>query len=243
MANKPPLISLVIPCKNEEKNVVPLVAGINGVFERKWGRQFRHEIILVNDNSTDSTGGLMAKVAKKDRNVRIVQRRDGTPGVGRAFRDGFKVARGDYVMTLDSDFSHDPREIPNFLEAASAGHDFMLGSRYGKQGRADMPLLRQVISRGYNLFVRLLLGLPFPDSTTGFRMVKSSILRHVRTKSNGFDVHPELNIKCWRLATSPVEVPIHYYPRAEGKSKLKYVRELAGYSRVFLTELLEHGRF
>lgn len=233
MAKKTPiLVSLVVPCKNEENNVTRLVSGIDSVFR---SMRLGSEIIMVDDNSTDRTGELIDRLALRHRNLKAVHRRDGKCGVGRAFRDGFRVASGDYVMTLDSDFSHDPQEIASLVEGALEGHDLVIGSRYTGKGRADMPLTRQVISRSYSLLGKMLVGLPLRDLSTGFRLIKRSLLKKITIENDEFDVHPELNIKLWKIAKSPIEVPIYYRPRSGGKSKFKYFGEAKGYIKTLIS--------
>lgn len=233
MAKKTVMVSLVIPCKNEENNVARLLAGIESVFRGMPG--LGSEIVMVDDNSTDGTAKLMDRLALRHRNLKVVHRRDGKCGVGRAFRDGFRKATGDYVMTLDSDFSHDPQEIASLVGKALEGHDLVIGSRYTGKGRADMPLTRQVISRSYSLLGRLFVGMPLRDLSTGFRLIKRSLLRKIRIENDEFDVHPELNVKLWKIAQRPVEVPIYYRPRSGGKSKFRYFKEAKGYIKTLIS--------
>ncbi|MBI3231783.1 MAG: glycosyltransferase family 2 protein [Candidatus Doudnabacteria bacterium] len=127
------MISIIVPMKNEEKNCKPLADSIiKTVRKEKW----KAELILVDDASDDKTPEILDSIAKKRNFIKIIHRRPPS-GPGRALRAGFKAAKGDKIVTMDGDLSHDPGDMPK-LVAGLASADMVCGSRNIKGGRADM---------------------------------------------------------------------------------------------------------
>src|SRR5205823_4494469 len=116
-------VSVVIPCHNEDMNIRPMVVRLRTLFG-----DYLHEIILVDDNSTDSTVDLLRRLAAEDQRVKPVFR-TAPNGVGRALRDGYGVATGRYVLSMDCDFQHLLPEIRDMFDAAARGYDVVVGSR------------------------------------------------------------------------------------------------------------------
>jgi len=214
-------VSIVIPMHNEEKNIDWLLKEIINVL-KKMGLKF--EIIPVNDVSIDDTGKIINNWSRKYSFIKPIHRK-GERGVGRALKSGFKKASGDVIVTMDGDFSHDPKEIPILLKKMeNTNADLILGSRYIEQGEIHHKLSRKIISKGFNLFAKFLIGIDVNDLTTGFRAHKKKLLADLDLKSDGFDIHVEIPIKAFKKGYKIREVPIHYLRRKYGKSKLKYTK-------------------
>jgi len=147
-------------------------------------------------------------------------------GLGRAYLAGFKweMERGyEFVFELDGDFSHDPDEIPAFLEAAENA-DCVLGTRYKGGIRViNWPLSRLMLSKGAGLYVRLVTGMPFTDPTGGYKCFRISALKALKLeeiRSNGYSFQIELTHRLWRQGMRVEEVPIIFTDRIKGSSKM-----------------------
>ena len=219
--------------QNESDNVFPLLSGITKVLAKK--KYDDYEIIIVNDHSNDNTPHLAKEFSNsKNNRVRLINRYDGKKGVGRTLKAGFKEVKGDLIMTMDGDLSHDPRTIPNFIDEIQQNWDLIIGSRYIRSGTFKMPITRILISRLYNFLSKILLRINISDLTTGFRIFRADLLRKIHLNSDGFEIHPEIHVKIALAGCKYTEIPISYLPREKGVSKLKYWNQGPGYIRVIL---------
>lgn len=229
------MLSIVVPAYNEEENIPVLIERIEKVFR---SNKIKGEIVIVNDNSTDKTSKVANRCAKSYGNVVVVDRTDGLRGPGRALREGFRHANGSVVITMDADLSHEPEEIPNFLQALKQA-DVISGSRYMKGGSGELDPLRNFISRGYSLFAKLLLGLNMADISTGYRAIRKNVLEKLDLQSTGFEIHAEIPAKACLNNFRIKEIPIHYAKRRKGKTKLKYLKEGKRYFKVIIKAFLQ----
>jgi len=209
---------IVIPTYNEVENVDRLVLEI-----------FRYEprihILFVDDDSPDGTANLIKKLQKDSDRIHLLER-PGKSGLGSAYIAGFKKALAmdfQYIFEMDADFSHDPREIPNFLSAIDRV-DFVLGSRYIKGVNVvNWPLSRLLLSYFANVYTRFVTGIPIRDCTGGFKCFRRSVLETIdldEVRSNGYAFQIELNFKAWKKGFSLEEIPIIFVDRVYGESKL-----------------------
>jgi dolichol-phosphate mannosyltransferase len=210
--------SVIIPTYNERENIRPLVEGIVGL-------GLGSQVIIVDDNSPDGTGQLADELAAEHSAVRVIHR-PAKLGLGTAHIAGMKVALeagADLVLTMDADFSHHPRYIPDLL-AALEEHDVAIGSRYVAGGDTlYCSLPRRALSRGANLLARSVLSLPAGDATAGFRGYRWEVLESIALDdivSNGYSFLIEMLYRCqqkgWRIG----EVPIIFENRQRGASKI-----------------------
>jgi len=209
---------LIIPTYNERENIEK----ITGVVLQQSPDL---EILVVDDNSPDGTGQIVAELAKANPRIHLL-RREGKLGLGTAYIAGFKwgLFKGyDYLLEMDADFSHDPKEIPNMLrEMANA--DLVLGSRYKDGIRVvNWPLPRLILSKGAALYVRLISGLPVADPTGGFKCFKHEVLEAIEldsVRSNGYAFQVEMTYKAWMQGFRIKEIPITFTDRYAGQSKM-----------------------
>jgi dolichol-phosphate mannosyltransferase len=214
---------LILPTYNERENLESLVdAARRALAAAPEG--FR--ILVVDDNSPDGTGELADELAGRFEEVQVLHRA-GKEGLGRAYLAGFDVAlRGGagYVLEMDSDFSHDPADIPRLLDAARDGADLVLGSRYIPGGGVpEWPALRRAISRGGCWYARKVLRLPQRDLTGGFKCFRRETLEAIdlgSVRSEGYAFQIELTYRAVRRGLRVVEVPITFHERREGASKM-----------------------
>lgn len=226
--------SVVVPAHNEGKNLKKLIKSIHKELLRDTNN---FEIIIVNDNSRDNSAKVLQELKKEIKQLKPINRQ-GKKGVGYTIRSGFSKAKGEYIITMDGDLSHDPRELPRFLKAIKKT-DFVCGSRYIEQGRADMSLSRKIISGIFNFVFRGLIGLPVKDFTSGYRIFKKEIIDNIKLNSTGFGVYIEIPIKASLLGYEFSEVPISYHRRSTGKSNLSYVKQGPEYLKVAVKGLTQ----
>jgi glycosyltransferase involved in cell wall biosynthesis len=205
-------ISVVIPTKNEARNIAWVLARIEPIVD---------ELIIVDGLSTDGTVEIV-KALRPDAVVIL----HAIPGKGEAVRAGFAAATGDLVVMLDADGSMDPGEIQGFVEQLAAGHDVVKGSRFlPGGGTTDMTLLRRL---GNQVFVRLsnaLMGTRHTDLCYGYMAFRRSRLQQLRLTSSGFEIETELVRKSQRAGLASVELPSFESARRFGTSNLNTFRD------------------
>ncbi|MBI3190738.1 glycosyltransferase [archaeon] len=188
------------------------------------------EIVFLNNHSSDRTGELAKQNARRDKRVRVIQRYNReNKDLGSSLREGFKNCNGKYIIIMDADLSHDPEDIKDiFVHRHDA--DIIIGSRFTKGGKSDMPLTRVFISKTYNFLVNLILGVRVGDITTGFKLYKKDVLDSLKLVNNGFGLHVEILLKAVHKGYTTKEIPIHYRTRTEEKSKLSYAKQFKRYA-------------
>jgi dolichol-phosphate mannosyltransferase len=216
---------VVVPTYNERENLPPLV-------QRLLGLPVRLDVLVVDDNSPDGTGKLADELASKNPSVHVLHRSEKS-GLGRAYIAGFQWAlQRDYefIFELDGDFSHNPDDIPMFLEAAR-DTDLVLGSRYVNGIRIiNWPLGRLMLSKTAATYVRIVTGMPFTDPTGGYKCFHRRALEAINLDeihSNGYSFQIEMTHKLWCQGMRIGEVPIIFTDRLQGHSKMskQIVRE------------------
>jgi len=209
---------VVVPTYNERDNLPPLS-------QRLLNLSVPVDMLVVDDNSPDGTGKIADDLAAKHAAVHVLHRQEKN-GLGRAYIDGFKWAleQGyEFVFELDGDFSHNPDDIPMFLEAAQSA-DLVLGSRYLNGIRViNWPLSRLMLSKSAAKYVQLITGMPFTDPTGGYKCFRRRALQAIdldRIRSNGYSFQIEMTHRLWRQGLKVVEVPIVFTDRFQGHSKM-----------------------
>jgi dolichol-phosphate mannosyltransferase len=216
---------VVVPTYNERVNLPLIVPPI-------LAQDPRLEVLVVDDNSPDGTGALADQLAAADPRIHVLHR-PGKSGLGKAYLAGFRWALDqgyDLIFEMDADFSHDPKFLPAFLEAARDA-DLVIGSRY-KTGVnvINWPISRLLLSLGANEYARRVTGLPLTDSTGGFKCFRRQVLEAIdfdRVRSNGYSFQIEMSFRAWKKGFRLVEIPIVFTDRVEGQSKMngRIVRE------------------
>ncbi len=209
---------VVVPTYNERENLPPLV-------KRLLNLPVPVDVLVVDDNSPDGTGKLADELAAQHRSIQVLHRSE-KAGLGRAYIAGFKLAleQGyEFVFELDGDLSHNPDDIPMFLEAAKDA-DLVLGSRYLNGIRIiNWPLSRLMLSKGAAKYVQVVTGMPFTDPTGGYKCFRRRALQAINLDSitsNGYSFQIEMTHRLWRQGLKVVEVPIIFTDRFQGHSKM-----------------------
>jgi dolichol-phosphate mannosyltransferase len=224
-------VSFVIPCHNEEMNIRPLVDGILDLYG-----DCVHEIILVNDGSTDGTASVMAEVAGRNQRVKTLHRSPPN-GVGRAVAEGLSQARGRYVLTMDCDFEHLLPEFRDLFDCAVEGYDVIVGSRFSRHSvLLNYPFFKIVANRGFHLLARLLLLRNFRDVTNNLKLMRLEVVANMQLREPGFAVNAETGLQPLILGYRVKEVPISWINRSPGMgaSSFRLVHVGGGYWRVLL---------
>lgn len=210
---------IIVPTYNERDNLPILLDAIFAVMDKA-------NVLIVDDASPDGTGQLADEVAARDPRVRVLHRK-GKLGLGTAYIEGFRLALSegyDVVVEMDADMSHDPRYLPDLLDALDEGADVAIGSRNIPEGGVEgWGLGRQLLSKGGSLYSRLILGVDIRDLTTGFKAFTRRALEVIgvdQIRSNGYSFQIETTYRalCWGLLVT--EVPIVFVDRRVGRSKM-----------------------
>lgn len=230
-----PTYSIVTPAHNEEGNIEQFLLRI---IETITKDKLSAEVIAINDVSSDRTGIIMDKLSDKFPMLKIIHRTSHN-GPGNAERAGFAAARGKWIITLDSDLSHRPEEIPDFIWAANKGYDMVIGSRFVPGGDMDGPAFRLLLSRACAFAAKIITGYPLHDASSGFRIMRASALKNLNLHSPWFEIHTEIPIKFFLHRYKVGEIPIRYQRRGEGQSKLTIFQSVPKYLKIMLTERLK----
>ncbi|MGK2876857.1 MAG: polyprenol monophosphomannose synthase [Nocardioides sp.] len=211
-------IVMVIPTFNEMENLAWIV-----------GRLRRAEpavdILVVDDNSPDGTGNLADELAAADPQISVLHRTE-KAGLGAAYLHGFAVALDagyDVVGEMDADGSHQPEQLHRLLDALGSA-DLVIGSRWVKGGSVvNWPVRRLLLSRGGNLYVRMLLGITVRDATAGYRVFRRETLQKVdleQVESTGYIFQTDMVTRALKAGLTVAEVPIEFIERVRGASKM-----------------------
>jgi len=212
-------VSVVVPTYNEKENIESLVTQLLAL-------PTRVQIIVVDDNSPDGTGEIADRLALENAGRVSVIHRPGKLGLGTAYITGFKEAlaeEADLVCSMDADFSHNPRYIPDIVEKINEGYDLVIGSRYVQGGGSTQTLGRKMISWGANTITRVVLGLHAHDTTAGFRCYRRQALESLELdsiKSSGYSFLFEMLFRVEQRSWKVAEVPIIFQDRRLGASKI-----------------------
>jgi dolichol-phosphate mannosyltransferase len=213
---------LVLPTYNEAESIEPLV---RAVLPRLASASPDHKVLIVDDSSPDGTGEIADRLAAELDAVEVLHR-ERKEGLGRAYLAGFGRALdggADLIMEMDSDFSHDPADVPRLIEAA-ADADLVLGSRYvAGGGVSDWGLVRRVLSRGGSWYARAVLRVPVRDLTGGFKCFRREVLERLDLNgvhADGYGFQIELTYQTIMAGFRVREVPIVFRERSVGSSKM-----------------------
>ena len=222
-------LSIVLPALNEQDNVERAVATVNEVAERLFAD---HEIIVVDDGSTDDTAKLVLAMGERDPRIRLVQHPRNL-GYGEALRTGFTEARMDLVFMTDADNQFDVCELGRFLPWIERT-DVVVGYRVNRQDTVS----RRVNAWGWNMLMRGLFHVPVRDIDCAFKLFRREVFDVVDLSAVGAMVSTELMVKLGRAGLGIMEIGVHHYPRTAGQARGAHpkviataLREVAGMYR------------
>ena len=211
---------VIVPTYNERENL-PRMA------QRLLSLPVAVDVLVMDGNSPDGTGKVADELAAKHPQIHVLHEK-GKNGLGRAYIAGFKWALSqsyEYIFEMDCDVSHNPDDVPAFLDAAkNQNADLVLGSRYvGGIRVINWPLKRLMLSRFAGKYVAFVTGMPFTDPTGGYKCFRRHALQALdldKIHCYGYGFQIELTNKLWRQGFKVVEVPIIFTDRTHGQSKM-----------------------
>jgi dolichol-phosphate mannosyltransferase len=209
---------IIIPTYNERENIGILIPAIRGVLPGV-------HILVVDDGSPDNTSAYVKDLALSLGNIFVLDRSK-KEGLGKAYVAGFRWALErpyGYIFEMDADFSHDPKYLPDFLEAIKE-NDLVIGSRY-KTGVnvVNWPMSRLLLSYFANIYARVVTGIPVKDCTGGFKCFRRAVLEALDLSaiaSSGYSFQIEVNFYSWKKGFRITEIPIVFTDRKRGASKI-----------------------
>jgi dolichol-phosphate mannosyltransferase len=211
-------IVIVMPTYNERQNLESIATRVRTALPAA-------DLLVVDDNSPDGTGDIADKLAEADPHVQVLHR-TGKAGLGKAYIAGFGWAleRGyDVIVEMDADGSHQPEHLPSLVSALDRA-DLSIGSRWVRGGKVvNWPKSREALSRGANIYARIMLGIGVRDATAGYRAYRAGTLRTIsleRVESTGYCFQIDLTVRVARAGLRIVEVPITFVEREHGASKM-----------------------
>jgi dolichol-phosphate mannosyltransferase len=217
---------IFVPTYNERDAITPMIDALLAL-------PTAADLLVVDDHSTDGTTDMLVSRAVTEPRLAVMVRPDKL-GVGSAHMLGWMYARRygyRRIVTLDADFSHDPRDIPRLLEALDAGADVVIGSRFVAGARLDYAGWRLFVSRSANYLARAVLRLPLSEHTTSLRAarldrVPEGLVETIASEGYGFFL--ECAVRFVRAGLRVTEIPIHFHERKHGKSKISQIEIVRG---------------
>ena len=204
------LLSIIIPVYNEEFTIGNIIDRVKKVMQQTG---LKHEIIVVDDCSYDKS---LQTAKKYDAEIYNLKEH---LGKGYALRAGFSKAKGDIIITIDSDGSHRPEELPRVLTPILQDKaDLVIGSRYLKQKNVASRKLNAFGVQIFNFLIQLLTGVAITDSQSGYRAMKREVLKNQKLKSGGYEIESEMLVKTAKKSFRVTEVTISFEQRTYGRS-------------------------
>jgi len=223
-------VVIVMPTYNERQNLEIIVGRIREAVPDA-------DLLVVDDNSPDGTGDLADKLAEVDSRVQVMHRME-KAGLGRAYVAGFTWALEngyDLIVEMDADGSHRPEDLPKLLATAGQA-DAVIGSRYVPGGTVvNWPKSREFLSKGANLYNRIMLGVKVKDATGGFRVYRAATLRRIDLngiESAGYCFQIDMTLRVLQAGMTITEVPITFVERERGASKMSRTVIFEAFGRV-----------
>ncbi len=224
-------IGVILPTYCEAANIEQIINEIENL-------RLNVSIMVIDDSSPDGTSNIVRRLQKKYDNILLLVRSEKS-GLGTAITDGMKIFLSmtnppKYVITMDADYSHDPKDIPKLVNVADEGYDLVIGSRYLPGGKIiEWSPVRMMISKVANKFASVIIGLKIRDCTSGLRCYSLTLLRKVISElhSQTYEIQIETVRQAVKKGCRISEMPIIFANRKLGKSKLTLneIRQFVSY--------------
>jgi len=233
-------VGVILPTYREAENIAKLIVEIENL-------SINSSILVIDDSSPDKTAAIVKNLQKKYDNILLCVRPEKT-GLGTAITDGFKIflslkTSPRFIVTMDADYSHNPKAMMHLLYAMQCGCGIAIGSRYCRGGRtAGWPFTRKIISRAANTVAKSVVGFKLNDCTSGFRCYSTNFLKEAISSlhSETYEIQIETVKQALLRGFGIKEVPILFVNRKRGKSKLTLV-EVQSYLS-YILKTVAYGR-
>ena len=211
-------VSVIIPVFNEESTIGDVINRTKKTMEKL---RLPFEVLVVDDGSVDRSMEI-----SKASGANVLE---GThQGKGYAIRHGLRLAKGNIIVNLDADGSHKPEEIPLVLQCIIENKaDFVIGSRFfnAEVIKTKIPRVNRLGNKIFNGLIRLLTGMKISDSQSGFRAIRSAVIKKMALNSRGYELESEMLVKALKMGVRVIEVPICFEQRTVGKSRLDPIKD------------------
>lgn len=232
------LTSIVIPAKNEEKNIEHTLFLISSALKQN---RFDYEIIVVDDGSGDHTAETVTRFSQTNGAVRLI-RNLYPPGFGNAIKTGLEAFKGDHVIITMADLSDDPDDVIRYIKEMRNGYDCCFGSRWGSGAAVEnYPPLKLLLNRSANTLIRILFGIPYNDVTNAFKGYSRTVIDGIQPiRSEHFNITVELPLKAIIRGYSYQIIATSWRARKSGVSHFKINEMGSKYLWIILSIFREH---
>jgi glycosyltransferase involved in cell wall biosynthesis len=221
-------LSIIVPAHNEEQNIADVVKGIESAVD------IQHELIIVNDHSSDATAAIVEGLARDNERLTLVHT-TGPRGFANALKTGVHAARGDYVVPVMADLCDELATVGAMYEKMQQGFDVVCASRYMRGGRRQGgSILKAFLSAFGGVSLRYIIGIPTQDVPNSFKMYRRELFSHIALESRGFEISMEIALKAHFLSSRITEVPTRWKERTQGVSSFCIPQALPAYARWYL---------
>lgn len=223
------LLSIIIPTRNDGTSPQRMLDELDIIIKQQ---KLSVQVIVVDDSDTPSPFRVEEAFGFR---LEVYHRTSGK-GFGSAIRYGISKATGEYVMIMMGDHSDDPLDLPRLVDRLVDGFDLVIGSRFVSGGRVTgYPAGKLLANRLFNYSSRVLFRAGVSDVSTSFKIIRKSLLHQLKIQSNGFEISPEVTLRCIRRGARTCEVPVSWTQRKEGSSRFNLRRQWVSYLRVLLS--------
>jgi len=234
------LTSIIIPARDEEKNIKETISGIQREFNQ---HHYEYEVIVIDDGSRDNTAEIVASFAGEDKRIKLIKNNQ-VHGVGYAIKKGLDNFKGEYVIIVMADSSDDPRDMIRYLKEVGKGYDCCFGTRW-KNGAVvrGYPVLKRMLNRLANYGINILFGLRYTDITNAFKCYSRKTIEGIKPILSGdFNITVELPLKAIIRGYTYSVILTDWHQRRNGKSSLKIQEVGSRYCYIIMHVLIEKLR-
>ncbi len=215
-------LSIVLPTYNERENIKIIIPLLHQIIK---DQKLDFEIIVVDDNSPDGTAEEARKLNKKYKNINVIVRPK-KEGIGSALREGYNNAKGEIILSMDSDMSFDTKIMLDLIRKIKEGYGLVVGRKQDYEAQSMQKLIQKIISRSGNKFMSLISGIPVHDFSANFRAMRSNVWKRLNTKEKTNVFLFEMILLAKHYGFKIGEVPVTFKDRIYGESKIKIGREI-----------------
>lgn len=226
-------LSIIVPVYNEEDNIREVIEKIEGSVD------IPHELVVVNDHSSDRTAEILGELSQQYKNINLVQNKR-ERGFANALRTGFQHASTDLFVPVMGDLCDDLATIKKMLSKADEGYDIICGCRYIRGGlRLGGSRVKGFFSSFVGWTLHYLLWIPTHDVANAFKMYRKKVIDNIDIRSEGFDISMEITLKGYYAGFKITEVPTVWRERTRGKSSFKMLKLFPNYFKLYLWGILK----